>query len=204
MPETARIYSRLYRALLSAGILLLLSWHHAFALPPQHFVIQPPAIETRTGSIVVRLGISVDNVDGLYEMLKDGASFQLVVDAKLERVRTFWTNVLLSEKQQVSILRHNPLTREFMLYMPGEEKPLLDKNLERLLAATWHKYQVNVGPVGLLRQAEAGSAYQILLNIALRHAEVPPWLAKNYVLWSWNVVDPVNITLPFHFMDTGR
>ncbi len=203
MPMAVRIFFRLRRALLMAGLALLCAGE-ASALPPQHFVIQSPVIETRTGSILVKLGVSVDNVDGLYQMLKDGASFQLVVDAKLERVRGFWTNVLLSEKRQVSLLRHNPLTREFMLFMPGEEKPLLDKNLERLLAATWHKYQINVGPVDLLRQAEPGAAYQILLTVALRHAEVPPWLTKNYVLWSWNVVDPVNMTLPFHFMNMGQ
>ena len=149
--------------------------------------------------MLVKTGISVDNVAGLYEMLKDGASLQLEVDVKLERVRSLWSNVTLAEKKLVSPLRHNPLTREFMLIMPSGDKPLLDKNLERLLAATWHKFQIDVGPVDLLREAEPGSAYRILLTISLRHAEVPPWLAKNYVLWSWNVVEPVNITMPFHY-----
>ncbi len=200
---TARFatYFRLRRTVPLAAVLLplLLFCAPARALPPQHLVIQAPLVETRTGNILVKLGITVDNVSGLYEMLKDGASFQLVVDVKLERVRSLWTNVLLSEKKLVSVLRHNPLTREFMLFLPGVDKPLLDKNLERLLAATWHKFQADAGPVDLLRQAEPGAAYQIQLEVSLRHAEVPPWLAKNYVLWSWNVVDPVTIKLPFHF-----
>ncbi len=167
-----------------------------FAVPPKYFDVMDAALATDSGVITVSLSISVDNVDGLYAMLKDGASLELLVAAKLERVRTFWTNVTLADVELVSTLQHNPLTREFSLFMPGAAAPMLDKNLERLLAATWQKYSVFFGPVSIL-DGEADSEYRAVLTLNLQHAKPPPWLAKDFMLWSKAIVEPETITLPF-------
>lgn len=168
----------------------------ALAVPPKYFVITEPRIETASGIITVKLGISCDNVLGLFEMLKDGASVELVVNARIERVRTLWTNVTVVERELVSSLQHNPLTREFALQMPGEAQPLLDKNLMRLLRATWSKFEIRLGPLALLDGEEKDAEYRIILDLALRHAKVPPWLEKNFMFWSKNVLDPETVTLP--------
>lgn len=185
------------RAFLAGALLALLVPVMALAVPPKYFVITDPRLDTATGDIVVRLGVTCDNVTGLFEMLKDGASVELVIGGRVERVRSLWTNVTITERRLVSVLQHNPLTREFSLYMPGEAQPLMDKNLERLLDATWSKLVINFGPLSMLDGEEKGAEYRAVLELALQHAKVPPWLEKNFVFWSRNVLDPETVTLPF-------
>lgn len=197
-PESWRRYKRA-AAILAVALWCLTAPVSGWTMPPEHFVTKGLTMETRTGTIVVRVGISVDNEAGLHDMLKDGASVQLTAELQLERLRSLWTNVTLAEQTYTSMLRHNPLTREFLLYMPGETTPVADRNLSRLLAATWHKLSFPLGPVDLLRQAEAGSQYRISVYLTLRHTEVPPWLAKAFVFWSKEVVEPVTLAIPFSF-----
>lgn len=187
-----------FRALCAIGALAtMLAPFTARAVPPKYFMITEQRVEIRDGRITARCNIDFDNVLGLFEMLKDGASLELVVNARLERVRTFWTNVTLAEKELISSLQHNPLTREFALYMPGEESPLLDKNLDRLLAATWNKFSVAFGLLSLLDGEKKDSEYRIILTFSLQHAKPPPWLVKNFMMWSKNIVDPETVTLSF-------
>lgn len=197
MQHTETIHGYFRRALLMAALFALLVPSPAQALPPKYFSLTNPRIEIVNGALAVKLGIGFDHVTGLYEMLKDGATVELVVSAKLERVRALWSNVTLMEKECSSALEHNPLTREFSLYLPGESKPLLDKNLDRLLDATWEKFELVLGPLALLDGEQKGTEYRMTLHLALRHAKVPPWLVKNFMFWSKDIVDPETITLPF-------
>lgn len=166
------------------------------AVPPKYFEVSAPRLEIASGDITVKLSISVDNMTGLFEMLKDGASVELVVNAKLERVRTLWTNVTLAEVELFSSLQHNPLTREFSLYMPGEANPMLDRNLDRLLAATWEKFSATLASVDIL-DGDKGSEYQVILTLNLQHAKPPPWLARNFTFWSKTILEPEKVILPF-------
>lgn len=184
------------RIVLAGTLFALLAPCLALAVPPRYFVITEPRIETASGVITVKLGISCDNALGLFEMLKDGASLELAVSTRIERVRGWWTNETVLERELVSSLRHNPLTREFALQMPGEAQPLLDKNLLRLLQATWSKFEIRLAPLTILDGEEKDSEYKIILDLTLRHAKVPPWLEKNFMFWSRNVLDPETITLP--------
>jgi hypothetical protein len=165
-------------------------------VPPKYFEVSKLRVSLDSGSIAVSLSISVDNVTGLYEMLKDGASVELAVSTKIERPRTFWTNVSLAETELLSTLQHNPLTREFALYMPGETKPLLDRNLDRLLDATWRKFTANLGPTDIL-DGEQGTDYRITLTLNLQHAKPPPWLAKDFVLWSKKITEQEVVVAEF-------
>ena len=204
MPASAAMHGlfrgclRLFPGLVPGILCALLLALPARAVPPKYFEVENTLLTTAAGNIEVRLSIDVDNPTGLYEMLKDGASVELVVTARLERVRTFWSNVLLAEMELFSSLQHNPLTREFSLYMPGETKPMLDKNLDRLLAATWHKFAMNLGPVSVL-DGERGSAYRVTLTLNLQHAKPPPWLAKDFMFWSKAIVEPEKVELPFTY-----
>lgn len=194
------VISGVCRLLLVAGIVVLLTGpRFAHAVPPKYFIVSDTRIETLGGHVAAKCSINVDNVDGLFEMLKDGATVELVVQAKLERVRSLWTNISLAELELVSTLQHNPLTREFSLHMPGEQSPLLDKNLNRLLAATWNKFIVVFGPLSLLDREEDSAEFKAILVVSLQHAKPPPWLIKNFMLWSKSIVAPETITLPFHY-----
>lgn len=170
----------------------------ARAVPPKYFEVSDAHIVIQSGDIIAKLSIDVDNPTGLFEMLKDGASIELEVTAKLERPRTLWTNVTLAEAEFTSTLQHNPLTREFALYMPGESKPLLDRNLERLLAATWHKFTAMVGTTDAL-DGDKDTEYRVTLTLILQHAKPPPWLIRNSMFWSKKILDPETIELPFRY-----
>lgn len=175
-----------------------LAAHPAQAVPPKYFDVSDAHITIESGVIIAKLAVTVDNATGLFEMLKDGASVELEVNTKLERVRTLWTNVTLAEASFFSTLQHNPLTREFSLYMPGETTPLLDRNLDRLLAATWQKFTAPAGSVNDL-DGEKDSEYRVTLTLNLQHAKPPPWLAKNFVFWSKKILDPETVELPFRY-----
>lgn len=183
---------------LLVAIALLVGVPSAHAVPPKYFEVASPRLEIASGDITVKLSISVDNVTGLFEMLKDGACVELVVNARLERLRTLWTNVTLAEADLFSSLQHNPLTREFALYMPGETKPMLDRNLDRLLAATWEKFSATFATVAML-DGDKGSEYQVILTLNLQHAKPPPWLTRNFSFWSKAILEPEKVILPFTY-----
>jgi hypothetical protein len=186
-------------SLLCLLCLILPTPFQARAETPRSFVLNAPVLETDSGDVIIRLGVSVDSLEGLRDMLKDGAIMELAIKARLARTRTFLPNVTLSEVELASPLRHNPLTREYSLTMPGAGQAIVDKNLPRLLAATWQKIAFSMGSVSLFQEADAGSEYRITLTLSLRHTEVPPWLAKAFIFWSWDVVDPETLTITFTF-----
>lgn len=200
---TRRAASRLFRAALVAAFLCVVCFWatlpplRAFAVPPKYFILDNPRVEIASGDIRVLVGVDFDNITGLFEMLKDGAAVELVASVVVERVRVFWTNVLVSEAEFVSPLEHNPLTREFSIQMPGMDKPLLDKRLDRLLAATWKKLEMDLGPLSQLEKKD--TEYRVTLALALRHAKVPPWLARNFMFWSRNVTETETVKLYFTY-----
>lgn len=187
-----------YALYLSAMLALLAAAAPARAVPPKYFEVSDAHIIFEADNIIAKLSIGVDNITGLYEMLKDGASVELEITARLERVRTFWTNVTLMETNVVSTLQHNPLTREFVLYLPGETTPMLDKNLDRLLAATWKKFAATVGTLAAL-DGEKDTEYRVVLTLNLHHAKPPPWLTQSFMLWSKKIVAPETVELPFRY-----
>ena len=200
MARSVCAFSRLREAvLLLAALFALLAVEVAHAVPPKYFELTSPSLAVSSGSIIAKADISVDNLRGLFDMLKDGAAIELKVKATFVRERTLWANVAISEKELVYVLRHNPLTREFAMFVPGRPQPMLDKNLNRLLKATWSKFQVDFGPLSMLEKQEDPVRYKAVLVMTLQHAEVPPWLAKQFVLWSKNIVEPETVTLPFSY-----
>jgi hypothetical protein len=202
--NTWRAYGNKFSRLTALGgaaviVLTLLLPCASFAVPPKYFEVGNPRLETKNGMITVKLAIGVDNPTGLFEMLKDGAAVELLINAKLERVRTLWTNVTLAETDILSSLQHNPLTREFSLYMPGGGKPLLDKSLDKLLAATWEKFEILFGPVTLLDGEGKDTEYRMTLTLSLQHAKAPPWLGKGFMIWSKDILDPEKVVLDFRY-----
>lgn len=187
---------RLLPALVAA---LLLLCSPVMALPPQKFVLASPTTLVRAGDIFLNLSLSVDNEDGLRDLLKDGAVLQLGVTVTVSRKRSWWSNVELAHREYRSVIRHDPLSREFVLELPsaGEEKALRDENLTRLLHASWRKLSLYVAPLRLLRAEGSGEEFVIAFAVSLQHTEVPPWLEKSSIFWSSDVVPPEKRELPF-------
>ena len=187
---------RLLPALITA---LLLLCSPAMALPPQKLLMAPQTTSIRAGDIFLNLSLTVDNEDGLRDLLKDGAVLQLGITVSVSRKRSWWSNVELAHREYRSIIRHDPLSREFVLELPsdGEEKTLRDKNLTRLLHASWRKLSLYVAPLRTLRAEGSGEEFVIACEVSLQHTEVPPWLEKSSIFWSSDVVPPEKRELPF-------
>ena len=184
-------------------ILLLLSLllsSPVSAAPPQAFVIHNPRIITTQHQLVASLSVSVDDEDGLRNMLKDGALLALGISATIKRVRSWWGNEEIFTSESISTILHDPLTRDFLINLPeleGKSVPHRDKNLTRLLHATWRKLSIPLVSIERLTEDEPGSQYEITLNLSLQHNEVPPWLEKSLVFWSSNIVPQEKITLQY-------
>ena len=124
---------------------------------------------------------------------------QLGVTVTISRKRSWWSNVELAHREYRSVISHDPLSREFVLELPtgGEEKTLRDKNLTRLLHASWRKLSLYVAPLRTLRAEGSGEEFVIAFEVSLQHTEVPPWLEKSSIFWSSDVVPPEKRELPF-------
>ena len=162
----------------------------ASAAPPQRFLLGTPALSVVDGVLSVDCPVGVDNEDGLRDLLKDGAMLELRVSYELERKRSWWSNAGVVSGVFVSRLRHDPLTREFLLTMPGDGREILhkDRNLTRLLYATWRTLRLPITPERIFQGDDVSHEYLVTLDFELRHTELPPWLEKSPGLWSANVV----------------
>jgi len=165
----------------------------AHALPPREIIMDPPAAVVEDGMIILRLALTVDNEEGLFTLLKDGAVLELGLSVLVERERTLWRNAKAVGVDFSSILQHDPLSRDFVLRVPTPdgEKEVRDRNLSRLLQASWRRLALPVASLEELRRKEPAASYQVVLTVSLRHTGVPPWLERSSLFWSAEVVPQV-------------
>lgn len=151
-------------------------------------------VETQDAYAIIHSGLKLDNANGIKAQLRDGAVMALTCKVQLERVRTLLSNVLISETKQIYYLRHDPLTREFVLNsssLPSVRK----KDFAALLESLGQLHFI----LPLEEPLVAGETYRIRFDLTLQHAEVPPWLSQALFFWSWDVVSPVSVTQEFIF-----
>ena len=87
----------------------------ALASPPREIIMDPPMLVVENGMVVLRLALTVDNEEGLLALLKDGAVLELGVSMVIERERTLWRNARAAAVSFPSSLRHDPLSRDFIV-----------------------------------------------------------------------------------------
>lgn len=197
-PQRALFRSGSLRMIFALFTVLWLLWTFpAEALPPQHFVITPPNVSVTNNSLYLNLSLTVDSEDGLRDLLKDGAVLRLGISIELAGKRSWWVNDKIVERQYASVLRHDPLTRDFILSLPAldGDKSIRDKNLTRLLHSSWRALSLPVTPLQTIYDAQSGQDFEISLQLSLQHTEVPPWLEKSFVFWSSDVVPQEKLTL---------
>ncbi len=206
----------MYRCLFSAGplfslLLFILSLGlpalPAHALPPQRFIIEETALKVQENMLTFFCSLSVDEETGLHALLKDGAVLELRIQMSLERHRPWWTNRGMADQSYVSLLSHDPLSREFMATpMLPENTPLSpkditrDKNLTRLLHHSWRDLALPVIPFDAVTRQGPDREYLLSATFSLRHTEVPPWLEKSLLFWSSEVLAPETLTLKYFYM----
>lgn len=200
-PSCCRGAATSLRAFFSAALALLalLTASYGHAAPPQSFVIQNVRATVKQHWLFADLSVSVDDEEGLRNMLKDGAVLALGVAISVERVRSWWSNEEIGAGEYVSTIFHDPLTRDFLVELPDAEGPKQnrDKNLTRLLHLTWRQLSIPVISIERLYIDEPESQYLVKLNFSLQHTEVPPWLENSLMFWSSNVVPKQTVTLEY-------
>ena len=171
--------------------------------PPQSLILDSPALRVAAGTLYLDVPLSVDDEDGLRDLLKDGAVLELVMTVDLRRKRSWWGNADVAHRVYTSFLRHEPLTREFRLLMPQGDGggSFKDRNLTRLLHVTWRTLSVPVIDLQALRAANDGveADYAVHVLLQLRHTEVPPWLESGTLFWSPGVVPEKEFVLEYHY-----
>ncbi len=188
-----------------AAVVFCLAWclwgGRAEAAAPQRFALVPPTLEAAAGTLNAVCSVSVNDEDGLRDMLKDGAVLELRIAFEVDRERSWWKNSEIASGVFVSGLRHDPLTREFVLTLPvdGRATTHKDRNLSRLLQSTWQAIRFPLVSEAVFREHDAEQTYRISLNFELRHVESPPWLEKSPGFWSSDVVPQERRELRYPF-----
>lgn len=197
----SRRWLAIWRVLAVFLLLFSLFCPSALALPPQSFIVENILLSTEEETLMVNLGFSVDDEDGLRDMLKDGAVLELKITLSLERERSWWSNKTIEKKETVFHLRHDPLTREFV-FLPQNgtpSTPVRDKNLTRLINATIRQLHLPLVSLAALVKEGMEQDYAVKANIGLRYTDVPPWLEKSAVFWSTVIIPEHTEALPFHY-----
>lgn len=153
------------------------------------------AIEMLNDGVPCQYGNRVENGGVVRSQLRDGAVMTLTCKLALERVRTLLSNEVISGESRSYQLRHDLLSREFILSSPGH--PIVrQKQFDTLLASAFQHLDFLLP---LQAPLVSGETYRVQLKITLEHAEVPPWLEKALFFWSWEVTPPLSFSQDFIF-----
>ncbi len=152
-------------------------------------------LETLNDGVHVSMGLGIEHMGSVRSQLRDGAVMTLTCNLDLVRVRTILSNEILSSETRTYQLRHDLLSREFILSSPGT--PIVrQKQFAALVASAWQHLEF-VLPIK--EPLVSGETYRVQLKVTLEHAEVPPWLEKALFFWSWEVTPPLSFTQEFVF-----
>lgn len=160
--------------------------------------MREPVLGVAEHTFTLSLSLTVDDEDGLRDMLKDGAVLELLAAVSVERHRSWWANAEIVNLGYSSILRHDPLSRDFIVTIPSPDgiDELRDRNLTRLLHNSWRKLTLRIMPVERIEAGDPDDEYILLLTVTLQHTEVPPWLEKSLIFWSSQVVPQEKRSIP--------
>lgn len=161
---------------------------------PDSFVLGRPGLDVADGKLALSLPLSVDDEDALGDLLLDGASIELLAKVTVIRKRSLWFNEKISEQEFRSLMKHDPLTREFRMNIPGSEQLAQDKNLRSLLARSWKTMRLTLADADQFKPKED---YLIKIDISLKHAELPPWLDRTLVFWNKDIVNSQSLELDY-------
>lgn len=152
-------------------------------------------LDNQAGQITVRFGVSAPPAP-LREALAEGAGLGLVCTASLERVRGVLPDADVAEGEYISELTRDELAQEYVLRLPGVEKPVRSKDLGALLDKAWGAVTMDLGSWDLLAP---GHTYALSLTISLKRRDVPAWLRYSLFFWSWDVLPETNYQLEFSY-----
>lgn len=153
-------------------------------------------LDNQAGNITVRFGVRVDGLEALEHVLGEGSTVALVCKGGVYQRKSLWLDKEIAEIRWQSTLHRDVLARDYVLDLPGSDKPLRSKNLGELLHDGWERLAMVVGPWSDLT---SGAEYSLDLNFSLARTDVPTWLRYIVFFKSWDVYPPVSYQLDFSY-----
>lgn len=166
----------------------------------EHFAGDTPEVYFKNNMLRLHLRLSVDDEDGLRLLLRDGATLELGLKVTVERKRTLWANESIAALEFSSLLKYDPLTRQYLLTTPGSHETVQAANLRSLLAGTWKNLDL---PLLEMEHFVRDEDYRVDLALSLQYTELPPWLDRSLVFWSREVVPSETHKMEFSFPDAA-
>ncbi len=152
-------------------------------------------MDNKAGEITVRFGVSLeDPTEFVARALKEGTSAVLICEGELIRRRNFFWDEAVGAAASESLIRYEPLSREYILERGGEDQPLRHKNLAALVERGWRSLALDLGPFNRLTP---GESYALELRVRLKRQDVPLWVKNSLFFWSWELVPEVRYRLDF-------
>ncbi len=174
---TPRTLSRLL-----TGVVLVLTLAVSTARA-QTISLMAPSIANVSGMLTARFGVAVEEMPVLKGELEDGAQLALRCEVRLYEVSDYWLDSHLSTVVFESALAYEPLSKEFVLTLPGRPAPLRNKDLVALLRQGWGVVEIPLGPWDLLQR---GQKYSLHLDTAMSEADAPQGFSRFIYFWSWD------------------
>lgn len=174
-----------------AAVLLLAGGAHARSLS-----LKAPAILNSNGSIVAQFGVKIIELPILKGELEDGAEMVLRCSVELVKVRHYWLNTNIGSDTYESIIKFDPLTKDFLMVLPGRPQPIRNRDLKTLLEKEWGRIQARLGAWSNL---ERGSEYSLRLVTTMQEADAPEGFYRFVYFWSWDAGTDNTFHLNFTF-----
>jgi hypothetical protein len=193
-----RTGSAALRLVLPVLILLALLLPAGGARPAlaQSQVLNDLVLNNQAGTVTVRFGLELDNIEPLRRALKDGGVLGLRCRARLSKLRSYLPDSLVAKASILRKLSWDGLTREYVMTQPGQVEPLRSGNLGSLVETGWREIAIDLGAWSLL---DRGASYRLDLTVDLDRLDVPLWLRRALFFWSWDVVPEAQYQLEFTY-----
>lgn len=163
------------------------------------FVLNSLSVVFQQGLTRLEAAIAVSDPAPLQANLRDGAALNLQMDVLVEHPRMVLPDKTISQQRLLFQIRFDPLTREYILLQQAKP-PVRQRRLAALLDGVLGDATIPLAPPAILMP---GEQYRVSITLAMRHADVPPWLERTLFFWSWDVIAPTTYTLDFVCGENG-
>ncbi|MCJ2165623.1 MULTISPECIES: DUF4390 domain-containing protein [unclassified Pseudodesulfovibrio] len=183
------------KILAQIGVVLVILLLAGSALA-QSLSLMAPSLANVRGRLTARFGVAVEEKPILKGELEDGGVLVLKCQVRLIEANDYWFNRVISEAQFESILKFDPLTRDFIMSLPDRETLLRNTDLGKLLDEGWGTIEASLGEWALL---DRGRKYSLLLHTSMNEQDAPEGVMRYIYFWSWDAGADNSFQLDFTF-----
>ena len=151
--------------------------------PVSELVLMRPSLTARPYAVRFSYGVGIKGMVPVRDQLRDGAHMLIEGSVSLLQNNLIRPNSELASVPVSWLLRHEPLTQDFLLFADPEfvrRGPFIDALIRETLSELH-------ADLTLTEPLQEDQTYTLKLTLVLKYAEVPPWLKKALFFWSWDL-----------------